>query len=114
MRRMKFPDEVGYEPCTSIDEYGTCAFGEKVTLKCSIEYVEKNIKDLNDNEFMTSAWIAFHPTVGSVIKRYDRITLPDNSQQYIGSIAQRKNKRLKKITYIEVYVGRVAPGEGVM
>lgn len=114
MRRMKFPDEVGYEPCQSIDEFGTCTFGEKVTLKCSVEYVQKNIKDIQDNEFMTTAWVAFHPSVGSVIKRYDRITLPDGESQYIGSITQRKNKRLKKISYIEVYVGRAAPGESVL
>ncbi len=111
---MKFPDEVGYEPCTSIDEYGAGGYGTKVTLKCSVEYIEKNIKDYNDNEFLTSAWIAFHPSVGSGIKRYDRITLPDGTQPYIGSIIQRKNKRLKKISYIEVYVGRVALGEGVL
>lgn len=109
---MKFNQSVTVTPYVSEDVYGKRTYGTPVTLSCLIDYTIKNIKDFDGNNFLTAAWIAF-PT-GTVIHYTDKITLPDGTHPYIGSISEIKNHRDGTTHYLEVYTGRVAPGQGML
>ncbi len=108
---MKFNTSISVAPYVSEDVYGKRIYGTPVILPCNIDYTIKNIKDFRGNAFITASWLAFPP--GTTIDYKDKITLPDGTHPYIGSISKIQNQRNGTIHYLEVYTGRVAPGQGV-
>lgn len=111
MRRPNGRQTVTITPFSAQDALGKRTYGTEVTVKCFINYIEKNIKDFDNNEFITSAVIRI-PGV-STVTRQDKITLPNGESPYIGSISQKSNYRLNRTSYTEIWVGRIAPGEAV-
>lgn len=109
MRRPKGRQTVTITPFSAQDAMGAKTYGTAVTVKCLVNYIEKNIKDFDNNEFITSAVIRI-PGV-STVTRADKITLPNGESPYIGSISQKTNYRLNKTSYTEIWVGRIAAGE---
>jgi hypothetical protein len=109
---MDFPETVTIAPFVSSDVYGNITHGEGVTVPACIDYLIKNIKDFRGNEFITSAWVALPPA--TTIGYRDKLTLPDGSSPYIGSIGRAYDYESKTVVYIEVYTGRVKPGEGIL
>lgn len=109
MRRPKGRQAITFESCTAQDALGERTYAAPVTVKCRVDYIEKNIKDYNNNEFITSARII--APAGTSVKRSDRITLPNGDNPYIGSISPKENYRLGKVAYVEIWVGRIEAGE---
>jgi hypothetical protein len=109
---MEFTRSIILERFQSQDVYGKSRYDEAETVEAIVDYMVKNLKDFRGNEYMSSAWIALPP--GTAISRRDRITLPDGTQPYIGSIAEVFDESIREPLYIEVYVGRIKPGEGVL
>jgi hypothetical protein len=109
MRKPKGRQSITIAPFSAQDALGKKTYGTAVTVKCLINYVEKNIKDFDNNEFITSAVIRI-PGV-STVERQDKITLPNGDTPYIGSISQKTNYRVNRVSYTEVWVGRIAAGE---
>jgi hypothetical protein len=109
MRRPKGKQSVTIAPFSAQDALGAKTYGTAATVKCFINYVEKNIKDFDNNEFITSAVIRIPGT--STVTRQDKITLPNGESPYIGSISQKTNYRLNRTSYTEIWVGRIAAGE---
>jgi len=107
---MDFPDTVQISKFSSEDVYGKRTYQTATTSKANVRSFIKNLKDFRGNELLSSAWVALPR--GSSIAYNDKITLADGSTPYIGSIAERKSPVSHRIEYIEVYVGRAAPGEG--
>jgi len=108
---MKFVQSVTIEPLVSKDAYHNSTYGTSVSVKANIDYIIKNMIDSRGNEIITSAWVAL--PAGTAITYDSRITLPDGSKPYVGSICPAMNYRTKKVEYIEVYLGRLKPGESV-
>jgi hypothetical protein len=109
---MEFPQSVIIEPFAEKDVDGNVTYGTPVTSDACVDYLIKNIKDFRGNELITSAWIALPPTAS--IAYNSRVTLPDGSKPYIGSIGEAYDYESKTVIYKEVYVGRVKPGEGIL
>jgi len=107
---MTYTRSVTIAPCTSEDVYGKRSYGTAVTVPACIDYLIKNIKDFRGNEFITSGWLALPP--GTAINYSSKITMPDGSNPYIGSIGDAFDEEAGEVLYLEVYVGRVSPGEG--
>jgi hypothetical protein len=107
---MVYTRSVTIASCTSTDVYGKRTYGTAVTVPACIDYLIKNIKDFRGNEFITSGWLALPPA--TVIAYDSKITMPDGSNPYIGSIGDAFDEEAGEILYKEIYVGRVSPGEG--
>lgn len=107
---MNYTRSVTIAPCTAEDVYGTRTYGTAVTVPAVIDYLIKNIKDFRGNEFITSGWLALPPT--TAVTYSSKITMPDGSTPYIGSIGDAFDEEAGEVLYKEVYVGRVSPGEG--
>jgi hypothetical protein len=110
MRKMFFTDSVVLEKFVSQDIYSKVTYASPQTIPADIDYIQKNIKDFRGNTILTSAWIALPPETN--IGLADRITLPDHTTPFIGSISPIKDYRRGIVHYIEVYVSRQRPGEG--
>ena len=102
---MIFTQSIILEKRISQDVYGSGTYGDPSTVPAAIDYVIKNIKDFKGNTILTSAWIAVPP--GTNIDLSDRLTMPDGTNPYIGSVAPTFNYRTGDVHYIEVFVGRV-------
>jgi hypothetical protein len=109
---MEFSRSVTIAPYISTNVYGAVTYGTPVTVEACVDYLIKNIKDFRGNEFITSSWIALPPNTS--LNYHDKITLPDGSSQYIGSIGEGYDEEAREVVYIEVYTGRVKPGEGIL
>jgi hypothetical protein len=107
---MEYTRSVTIEPCTGEDVYGKRTYGTAVTVPACIECLIKNIKDFRGNEFITSGWLALPPS--TAIAYNSRVTMPDGSHPYIGSIGDAFDEEAGEVLYKEIYVGRVSPGEG--
>ena len=107
---MRYTRSVQIAQCTSEDVYGNRIYGTAVTVPAVIDYLIKNIKDFRGNEFITSGWLALPPS--TTVSYNSKITLPDGSSPYIGSIGDAYDEEAGAVLYLEVYVGRVSPGEG--
>jgi hypothetical protein len=110
--KQSFSRSVTIAPWVSTDVYGKDTYGTPVRSEANIDYIIKDIKDFRGNEFITSAWIALPPTTRIFWK--DKVTLPDGSSPYIGSIGEGYDEESKQLSYREIYVGRVKPGEGIL
>jgi len=108
---LKFVQSVSIAPFVSKDAYHKVTYGTAVTVKANVDYIIKNMIDSRGNEIVTSAWIAL--PAGTSLTYDSKITLPDGSTPYIGSIAPAVNFRTGNTEYIEVYVSRLKPGESV-
>jgi hypothetical protein len=109
---MEFSRSVTIAPYISTDVYGKETYGTPRTVEACVDYIIKNIKDFRGNEFITSSWIAL-PHDTSLSWR-DKITLPNGATEYIGRIGEGFDEEAKETVYIEVYTGRVKPGEGIL
>lgn len=107
---LEYPRSVSIEPFVSENVYGARTFGTPVVSPACVEYTVKNVKDFRGNEYIADAWIALPP--GTDIDYDYRVTLPNSSTPYIGSISYVYDEEAQEVEYVEVYVGRVAPGEG--
>jgi hypothetical protein len=107
---MEFTRSVTIAPCTGEDRYGKKTFGEAVEVPAILSFMEKNIKDFRGNTFLSSSWVAVPPD--TVVSNKDQVVLPDGSTAYIGSIAKIYDEEAQDFLYTEIYIGRVAPGEG--
>lgn len=108
--KMHYTRSVTITPCTGEDRHGARTYGEAETVPAIISYMEKDIRDFRGNVFISSAWVAVPPDTVVTIK--DLVGLPDGSAPYIGSIANIFDEEAEAYLYKEIYVGRVAPGEG--
>jgi hypothetical protein len=109
---MNYTRSVTIAPCNSEDVYGKRTYGTGVVTPACIDYVQRNIKDFRGNEFITSGWIALPPS--TTLAYNSKITMPDGSNPYIGSIGDAYDEEAGVVLYKEVYVGRVRPGEGTL
>ena len=100
------------EPCASEDVNGNRTYGTPVTVPAIIDYTTKNIKDFRGNEYISSAWVCVPPD--TVIAYNSRVTLPNGMQPYVGSITEAFDEEAGEVLYLEIYTGRVAPGEGML
>lgn len=107
---MEYTRSVQIAQCTSEDIYGNRTYGTAVTVPACIDYIIRNIKDFRGNEFITSGWLALPPS--TTIAYNSQVTMPDGSHPYIGSIGDAFDEEAGEVLYLEVYIGRVAPGEG--
>lgn len=107
---MDFTRAVTITPCTGEDRYGKKTYGTPVTVPAIITSLDKNIKDFRGNTFLVSGWVAVPPDTAVSIK--DQVTLPDGLASYIGSISKIFDEEARDYLYTEIYVGKVAPGEG--
>lgn len=107
---MEFSRSVTIQQCLGEDRFGKRVYGDQSTIPACISYLIKDIKDFRGNTFITSSWIAL-PT-GTPLDFKTKITLPDGSSPYIGSVGDVFDEEAMEPIYLEVYVGRVAPGEG--
>lgn len=107
---LDFTRSVTIQRCVGEDRYGKRSYSEAEESPACISYLIKNIKDFRGNTFITSAWIAL--PVGTQIDIKTKITLPDGTSPFIGSYGDVYDEEARDDVYLEVYVGRVAPGEG--
>lgn len=107
---LEFTRSVTIQQSTGVDRYGKRTYGDPEEVPACISYLIKNIKDFRGNTFITSAWIAL--PCGTPIDMHTKITLPDGTSPYIGSFGDAYDEEARQDVYLEVYVGRVAPGEG--
>lgn len=109
---LEFSRSVEIAPFISRNVYGTCTYGTPVTVPACIDYTIKNIKDFRGNDLITSAWIALPADFS--INYQDQITLPNGEKPYIGSIDDAYDEEAREVLYKIIYVGRVAPGQGIL
>lgn len=107
---MVYTRSVTIEPFISEDVYGARTYGEAVTVPAILSYLAKDIKDFRGNTFITDAWIAVPPD--TVVNERSRITLPDGTAPFIGSISRVYDEEAQDYLYTEIYIGKVMPGEG--
>jgi hypothetical protein len=107
---MNWTRTVTITPYIGEDRYGARIYGEAATVPCILAWLVKNIKDFRGNTFISDAWIAIPPEY--TIAERDQVTLPDGSTPFIGSISKIFDEEAEDYLYTEVYVGKVAPGEG--
>jgi hypothetical protein len=109
---MVYTRSVTIAPCISTDLHGKNTYGTAVTVPACVDYTVKNIRDFDGNTFITSAWIALPPT--TTINYKSKVTLPNSDTSYVGSISEAYDEEAGEVLYLEVYLGRVAPGEGAL
>lgn len=107
---MNYTRSVVITPCTGEDRYGARTYGEPFTVPAITTYLEKNIKDFRGNVFITAAWVAIPPEYE--VTYNSMVELPDGTTPYVGSVSDIFDEEAEEILYKEVYVGRIAPGEG--
>lgn len=107
---MRFTRTVNISLCTGEDRYGARTYGTPITVPAIISNLEKNIKDFRGNVFITAAWVAIPP--GYDVTYNSIVELPDGTKPYVGSVAKVYDEEAEEFLYTEVYVGKVAPGEG--
>jgi hypothetical protein len=107
---LNFTRSVTIAPYTGEDRYGERTFGTARIVPAILVWMVKDIKDFRGNTFIADAWVAIPPeyTVGE----RDKVTLPNGSSPYIGSISKVYDEEAEEYLYTEIYVGKVAPGEG--
>lgn len=107
---MNWTRTVTIAPYVGEDRFGARTYGEAIAVPCILTWLVKDIKDFRGNTFISDAWIAIPPeyTVGE----RDKITLPDGSSPFIGSISKIFDEEAEDYLYTEIYIGKVAPGEG--
>lgn len=107
---MNYTRSVTIAPYTGEDRYGARTYGDAVVVPAILTSMIKDIKDFRGNTFLSDAWIAVPPD--TTVGERDRITLPDGSAPYIGSISKIYDEEAEEYLYTEIYIGKVAPGEG--
>src|SRR5665647_1421872 len=108
-REMKFSKSITLAPYVSKDAFHKNTYGTAVTVDANIFPIIKIYTDKSGSEVVSSAKLMLPKN--TVIGYDDKITLPDNSTPYIGSIASESNQRTGECHYIEVYLSRLKPGE---
>jgi hypothetical protein len=109
MLELDFPRTVTIAPYVSKDAHMAVTYGTPITYPACVEYITKYMINFRGASFITSSWVALPP--GTPVTVQDKITLPDGSTPYIGSIAEAYDEEAHQVIYIEVYVGKTAPGE---
>lgn len=107
---MIFPHYITLERFVSTDLYGEVTYEPPEKIPATLDYVIKDIRDFRGNTILTSAWIALPPDTKIGLR--DKITMPDGTAPYIGTIGPTWDYRRNRVHYIEVYVARARPGEG--
>jgi hypothetical protein len=101
---IEFTRSVTLTPCISKDSFGKVTYGTPFTVPACISYTIKNIIDMRGNTFITSAKIDI-PYDTHIVSE-DKITLPNGSTPYIGSISEAYDEEARKVLYKIVYVGK--------
>jgi hypothetical protein len=107
---MNYTRTVTIENYIGEDRYGLRTYGPATVVPATLTSMVKDIKDFRGNTFLSDAWIAVPPD--TVVRERDKITLPDGSAPYIGSISKIYDEEAEEYLYTEIYIGKVAPGEG--
>ena len=107
---MNYTRSVTIAPFISEDLYGARTYGPPVVVPAILTYMVKDIKDFRGNTFISDAWIAVPPN--TVVSEKSKITLPNGSSPFIGSISKIYDEEAEDYLYTEIYTGKVAPGEG--
>lgn len=102
MHEMKFAQSVEIEPFISTNKYHQNTYGTAITAPANVDYIKT--VDSNGKVIITSAWVAL--PAGTTVTEKSRITLPDDSKQYISSFSPVTNHRTGETHYIEVYVSK--------
>jgi hypothetical protein len=107
---LNFTRSVIIAPYTGEDKYGERTYGTAVVVPAILVWLVKDIKDFRGNTFIADAWVAIPPEYN--VSERDKITLPNGASPYIGSISKVFDEEAEEYLYTEIYVGKVAPGEG--
>ncbi|HEX2955692.1 MAG TPA: hypothetical protein VHO70_02605 [Chitinispirillaceae bacterium] len=107
---LNFTRSVTIAPYVGEDRFGKRTYGPAVVVPAIITWLVKDIKDFRGNTFIADAWVAIPPEYA--VGERDKITLPNGASPFIGSISQIFDEEAEEYLYTEIYIGKVAPGEG--